>query len=178
MSNSRIKQSLNISSNIIYIRKQRLLNTFDQLMPYLRGKIRIAGAVILIATALPIWVASEIITIQQANAYTARADLIIDRLPEETYETMLRRAEAVARAAAQRSFDQDILITDVSVIVSGQNYGAIAPVLELRVSRDQWRNRPDAAIWATYFKSTNSLLMFTQPAATPTETPATANAAN
>lgn len=168
MVNLRINQLLNISSNINFLPMQRVLNTFNPLMPYLHKQIRIAGAAILLFTSVPIWLVSEIATIQQVNAYTARADLIIDRLPEETYETILRRAEAIARAAAQRSFDQDILITDVSVIVSGQNYGAIAPILELRVSREQWRNRPDAAIWATYFKSANSLLLFnrqlTQPA--------------
>lgn len=162
MSDLPIKQTLNIRSNISFLTMQRLLNAFNPLMPYLRSRIRIAGAVILLSTATPIWAISEIATMQQAAAYTARADLIIHRLPEETYETMLRRAEAVARAAAQRNFDQDILITDVSVIVSGQNNGAIAPILELRVSRDQWRARPDAALWATYFKSTNTLLMFNQ----------------
>jgi hypothetical protein len=82
------------------------------------------------------------------------------RLPEENYETILRRAEAVARTAAQRSFDQDILVTDVSIIISVQSYGAIAPVIALDVSRPQWRTLPDPQRWATYFNTARSLLFF------------------
>ncbi|PAX59741.1 hypothetical protein [Brunnivagina elsteri] len=126
------------------------------------AKIRIVYATLLLGTAVPVWGITEGISPQIVRAYTARADIVIDRLPEETYETMLRRAEAAARAGAQRSFDQDILITEVSVIISGQNYGAIAPILDLRVNRQQWRNRPDPQVWATYFKSARSLLLFDQ----------------
>ncbi|BAZ00212.1 hypothetical protein NIES37_42010 [Tolypothrix tenuis PCC 7101] len=125
-------------------------------------KIRIVPLIFLLLTAVPVWFVCEAIAPQIVRAYTARVDLAIDRLPEETYETVLRRAEAAARAAAQRSFDQDILVTDVSVIVSVQSQGAIAPVLALDVSRPQWRNRPDTQRWATYFKTARSLLFFEQ----------------
>ncbi|MBD2356903.1 hypothetical protein H6G41_20120 [Tolypothrix sp. FACHB-123] len=123
-------------------------------------KIRIVQLGVLLFSAVPVWFAYEAIAPQIVRAYTARVDLAIDRLPEENYETILRRAEAVARAAAQRSFDQDILVTDVSVIVSVQSLGAIAPVLALEVTRQQWRTRPDAQRWATYFKTARSLLLF------------------
>lgn len=123
-------------------------------------RIRIVPLVILLISTVPAWFLTEAIAPQVVRAYTARVDLAIDRLPDENYETILRRAEAAARAAAQRSFDQDILVTDVSIIVSVQNYGAIAPVLTLEVSRPQWRSRPDAQNWATYFKTARSLLFF------------------
>ncbi|MBD0386129.1 MAG: hypothetical protein ICV54_06265 [Nostoc sp. C3-bin3] len=123
-------------------------------------RIRIVPLVILLISTVPAWFLTEAIAPQLVRAYTARIDLGIDRLPEENYETVLRRAEAAARAAAQRSFDQDILVTDVSIIVSVQNYGSIAPVLTLDVSRPQWRSRPDAQNWATYFKTARSLLFF------------------
>jgi hypothetical protein len=123
-------------------------------------KIRIFPLIFLLFSALPVWFVAEIMTPQIVRAYTARVDLIIDRLPDENYETTLRRAEATARAAAQRSFDQDILATDVSIIVSVQSYGAIAPILSLQVSRPQWRSRPDTQRWATYFKTARSLLFF------------------
>ncbi|MEA5616730.1 hypothetical protein VB711_02585 [Cronbergia sp. UHCC 0137] len=126
--------------------------------------------------AMPLWLTTEAIAPQIVQAYTARVDLTIDRIPNENYETMLRRAEAVARAATQRSFDQDILVTEVSIIVSAQNYGAIAPVLSLEVSRPQWKSRPDPQRWVIYFKTARSLLLFDQQpsttnAATPTTTP-------
>ncbi|MDF5706593.1 MAG: hypothetical protein PUP90_02640 [Nostoc sp. S4] len=123
-------------------------------------RIRIVPLVVLLISTVPAWFLTEAIAPQVVRAYTARVDLAIDRLPEENYETILRRAEAAARAAAQRSFDQDILVTDVSIIVSVQSYGAIAPVLTLEVSRPEWRNRPDAQNWATYFKTARSLLLF------------------
>ncbi|MEH2281262.1 MAG: hypothetical protein V7K90_07935 [Nostoc sp.] len=139
-------------------------------------RIRIIPLVVLLISTVPAWFLMEAIAPQVVRAYTARVDLAIDRLPDENYETVLRRAEAAARAAAQRSFDQDILVTDVSIIVSVQNYGSIAPVLTLDVSRPQWRSRPDAQIWATYFKTARSLLFFENnsnqvPAASAVSTP-------
>jgi hypothetical protein len=123
-------------------------------------RIRIVPLLVLLISTVPAWFLTEAIAPQVVRAYTARVDLAIDRLPGENYETVLRRAEAAARASAQRSFDQDILVTDVSIIVSVQNDGAIAPVLALDVSRPQWRSRPDAQNWATYFKTARSLLLF------------------
>ncbi|MBW4448782.1 MAG: hypothetical protein KME38_18450 [Spirirestis rafaelensis WJT71-NPBG6] len=131
-----------------------------QVISQIAKEIRIVPLIVLLGTAIPAWLVCEAIAPQSVQAYTARVDLAIDTFPEENYETILRRAEAVARAAAQRSFDQDILVTDVSVVVSAQNYGAIAPVLALEVSRPQWRNRPDPQVWATYFKTARELLFF------------------
>lgn len=134
-------------------------------------QIRIVPLIVLLGTAIPLWLVCEAIAPKSVQAYTAQVDLAIDSLPEENYETILRRAEAAARAAAQRSFDQDILVTDVSVVVSAQNYGAIAPVLALEVSRLQWRNRPDPHVWATYFKTARSLLFFGRDSTTKNGTP-------
>ncbi|AFZ00822.1 hypothetical protein [Calothrix sp. PCC 6303] len=131
-------------------------------MPSIRNHIRIVNAIFLLGTAVPLWLITEVFSPKIVQAYTARADLIVDTLADENYETLLRRAEAVARAAAQRSFDQDLLATEVSVIVAGQNAGAIAPILDLRVSRQQWRNRPDPQVWAIYYRSARSLLFFNQ----------------
>jgi hypothetical protein len=126
-------------------------------------KIRIFQVGIWLCLAVPMWLITDAIAPQIVQAYTARVDLAIDRLPEENYETLLRRAEMVARAAAQRSFDQDILVTEVSIIITAQNQGMIAPVLALEVSRNEWKKRPDPQRWATYFKTARSLLLFDQP---------------
>ncbi|BAB75374.1 hypothetical protein ACN23B_18460 [Anabaena sp. FACHB-709] len=130
-------------------------------------KIRTFPLIFLLLFPVPVWLVTELVFPQIVRAYTARVDLTIDRLPDEAYETILRRAEMSARAAAQRSFDQDILVTDISVIISVQSNGAIAPVLALDVSRQQWRTRPDPQRWATYFKSARSLLFFEQPQSAP-----------
>ncbi len=141
-----------------------------QHMPLIGKTIRIGYAVVLLLSAAPLWLATEAIAPQIVRAYTARVDLAIDRLPEENYETLLRRAEAAARAAVQRSFDQDILVSDISVIITVQNNGAIAPVLELAVTRQQWRNRPDPQRWAKYFKTARSLLFLGDNFKSPTAT--------
>lgn len=134
-------------------------------------KIRIIRGGVWLLLAFPLWLTTEAIAPQIVQAYTARVDLLIDRLPDESYENLLRRAEAAARATTQRSFDQDILVTEVYVIISAQNRGAIAPILSLEVRRPQWQKRPDPQIWTTYFKTSRSLLLFDQPVSTTEKVP-------
>lgn len=95
-----------------------------------------------------------------AQAYTTRLDVVLDRAPSETYDGLVRRAELVARAAAQRGFDRDLLATEVSIRVTGRNGGFEAPVLSLTVTRSQWQARPDARRWATYYRGGSALLGF------------------
>jgi hypothetical protein len=109
------------------------------------------------------WIATSAIAPQIAQAYTARIDLTLNREPNETYHSFLRRAETIARAATQRSFDRDILVTEAAVTIVCDNQGAIAPVLSLVVSRQAWKNRPDPQKWITYFPNAESLLRFKEP---------------
>jgi hypothetical protein len=104
------------------------------------------------------WLGRDAIAPAVVQAYTSRVDVALDVQQGETYDVLVRRAEAIARAAAQRSFDRDILITDVSVFVVGQNQTATVPVVSLQVTRDQWRSRPDPRRWATYYQSSKGLL--------------------
>lgn len=120
-----------------------------------------------------LWLLEMAIAPPAAQAYTARVNLNLDRRANESYDTLLRRAEAAARAAAQRAFDNDILATEVSVIVAGQNSGLIVPILALEVSRADWRRRPDPQQWATYYSNADLLLGISQPAiAAPAPAPA------
>jgi hypothetical protein len=111
------------------------------------------------------WMIGVAIAPQSAQAYTSAVNVSLSRQPGESYQSFVRRAEAVARAAAQRSFDRDILVTEVAVTITGQNDGAIAPILSLEVTRQSWRSRPDPQRWATYFPNTQSLLRFNQTTA-------------
>jgi|GEM_PF-2429262 len=106
------------------------------------------------------WLVQSAIAPQAAQAYTAEVEVSISS-QGESYDTVVRRAEAIARAAAQRSFDRDILTTNVAVMVMAENEGFIAPVVLLRVSRPAWKSSPDPQRWATYFPATKSLLGFT-----------------
>ncbi|MEM6450248.1 MAG: hypothetical protein AAF703_08045 [Cyanobacteria bacterium P01_D01_bin.105] len=105
-----------------------------------------------------IWLTEVLIAPQASQAYTSRLDLFLAREANESYDTLLRRGEMAARAGAQRSFDQDLLITDVSVTVVVESDGITVPILALRVDRDQWRSRPEAYYWATYYRTAEALL--------------------
>ncbi len=103
------------------------------------------------------------------HAYTGTVNVTIDVQANETYDTLVRRAEAIARAATQRSFDRDILVTDVAIVVIAQNATSTVPVLSLTTTRSQWRGQPDARRWATYYRTAKALLgMNTAPARTGT----------
>lgn len=98
--------------------------TLNQLKHWIAGKTQTATLVVLLFGG-GVWATTSAIAPQTAQAYTARASLTLNRQPNETYETLMRRAETNARAAAQRSFDQDILVTDVAVTIVAQNQGKL-----------------------------------------------------
>ncbi|PZO55634.1 MAG: hypothetical protein DCF15_10145 [Phormidesmis priestleyi] len=105
-----------------------------------------------------LWLTEALIAPQASQAYTSRLDLFLARESGETYNTLLRRAEMAARAGAQRTFDQDLLITNVSVTVVVEGDGVTVPILDLRVDRNQWRSRPETYYWATYYRTAEALL--------------------
>lgn len=107
-----------------------------------------------------LYVVKEAIQPQIVQAYTMRVNLSLDRQPNESYETIVRRAEAIARAAVQRSFDSDILVNDASVMVTCDNNGLIAPIISVKVSHSQWSNTPDIQRWTRYYSNSRALLDF------------------
>ncbi len=121
------------------------------------GRMTAAGFSLLMLTG-GVWVSQTALHPPAAQAYKNRIDVTLDRRKDETYQSMIRRAEIIARAAAQRSFDRDILMSEVSVMVIGEYQGAEAPLLLLEVSRQNWRQRPDTRRWATYYRTARSLL--------------------
>lgn len=98
----------------------------------------------------------SVFTPQLAQAETARIDdITIERQPNETYDSLVQRAETAATNALEQGFNQSSQITDVSVVILGQHQGAIVPVLAVGVSRPQWTRGSDEF---TYFNSARSLL--------------------
>lgn len=79
---------------------------------------------------------------------------------DEGFTVMTRKAETLARSAAQRTFDREVLVSDVSIKVTAQNLNQdqAAIILQLIVSRREWASRPDPKIWATYFPMAKSLI--------------------
>lgn len=124
-----------------------------------------------------IWGLEGAIAPQIAQAYIVRVTISLDSQEGEVFEVIRRRAEAAARAAVQRSFDQDILASAASVRINIERNGLVLPLLTVDVSRTQWKNRPDPQRWATYYRSARTLLRLDEPVATPaTPAPATAPA--
>jgi hypothetical protein len=136
----------------------QLLCRMRRKLPALFAPIAPMGLVALIGMGGAFWLVTTAIAPLSVQAYTAKVDVSIDRQLGESYQTLLRRAEAIASAATQRSFDRDILVTDVSVMVLIQSEGAIAPILSLEATRQGWRSRPDPHRWITYYPTTESLL--------------------
>ena len=97
---------------------------------------------------------------QSANAYIARQEIRVERLKNESYESFIRRSELVLRAALQRGFDRDVVMSSMVIFIIGQHQGMEAPVMSVEVSRLQWQSRPDARVWATYYRMSQTLLGF------------------
>jgi hypothetical protein len=118
------------------------------------------------------WLTIEIVTSQIVVAQSAAIDLPIARQQQESYENFLRRAEASAQKTIQNRFQKDAGISELRIAIVGENQGAIAPILSVRVSRSSWQNAPNIQRWATYYADSKFLLGFEQPIAQPqAETP-------
>lgn len=140
--------------------KSRTVQNLGHLLWRLRKpplRIMAVGLNLLVLTG-GMWGGTVLLPPPAAQAYKSRVDVRLDRLKDETYQSLIQRAEIIARAAAQRSFDRDILMSEVSVMVIGEYQGNEAPLLLLDVSRQNWRNRPDTRRWATYYRSARQLL--------------------
>ena len=121
------------------------------------------------------WLIQGAIAPPPVQAATERRTITITRQFNETYQSMLRRAEAAARSEAQQLFDRDVLVTDITVSAIGQNGGAITPMFTLEVSRPNWRTSPNPERWANYYSDAQSLLNLL-PSRTTATTPATTTA--
>lgn len=135
---------------------RNLLATKDRLPQSRRSLAATSLAGLLLLTGG--WCVTTAIAPPAVQAYTSKVDITLDVLGGETFKTLLSRAESAARAASQRSFDRDILISDVNVVVVAQKDNVIAPILSLQVNRAGWKSRPDPRYWSTYYRDAQRLL--------------------
>lgn len=124
------------------------------------------GLAMVLGTSSALWLTEALIMPKASYAYTSRLNLFLTLEDGEPYKSLVRRANMAARAGAQRSFDQELLITEVVINVTGENSDGVAvPVLSLRVSRQEWSQQPVTEYWATYFRGAQTLLEASQDAA-------------
>lgn len=119
---------------------------------------RVAALLMMLGGGLALTTVASAQTPAQVTTASERVESL-DTQPNETYENLMKRAEAMAQAAAQQAFQQPD-VNAVTVTVLGQNQGEIAPILTLAVSRQQWDSEGQTQRWATYFTSARSLLGF------------------
>ena len=105
-----------------------------------------------IATASTVAIASS------AAAERREVDIRMQVNQAEGFAVMTRKAEILARSAAQRTFDREVIVSDVSVKVTAQTQEQAAIILQLIVSRSEWASRPDPKVWATYFPMVKTLI--------------------
>jgi hypothetical protein len=101
---------------------------------------------------------STVAIVSSALAERREVDIRLPVNQDEGFTVMTRRAEILARSAAQRTFDREVLVSDVSVKVTAQSQDQAAIILQLIVSRDEWASRPDPKVWATYFPMAKALM--------------------
>lgn len=134
-------------------------------------KTPIATLLTSLGLASGLWLVGTTHILQTAQAQTVN-NITIERQPNETYESLVRRAEAAARAAVTNNLAPSRgAIVDVSITVVAHDRGAIAPVLNLKTSRSG-QFSPNAAGEITYFEQARSLLRLEEDVAT-TTSPAT-----
>ena len=132
--------------------------------------------VALIGLGTSFWVVLEAISLtpsfanapHSAQASTKTLDLYAERHPNESYESLWRRAQEAALATAQQSFESDRQISKVVIMVTAENNGSVAPLLTLEVSRDQWERGIQPERWITNVNSSRRLLGFEKPKPTTT----------
>ena len=105
----------------------------------------------------------EAIAPQLASAYPQNVEIYLTRQGGETYDNLLERSSIIARAATQRTFDTDVLVSEVAITILADNQGLIAPLLTLNVTRDQWWQRPDPKAWIDYYDGIATLLQLNTP---------------
>lgn len=149
-----------------------LSSTLNQSRQWVVKKTKIVALGMLLGLGGGFWFINEVLTPQVAEAYTVRVNLPVNRQQNESYENLVQRAKAVALETTQQTFHQSSQVTDVSVIIIGQNQGEVAPVLSLQVSRPQWHMHMSvcdanqsassclAKQWVRYFSDARVLLGF------------------
>ncbi|MCA2654442.1 MAG: hypothetical protein IM473_00735 [Microcystis sp. M015S2] len=95
----------------------------------------------------------------------------------ESYEGLLTRASQLAEKTIISRFNQQQGINKIDLLITAEKSGAIAPLLSVKVSRQDWFGHPNIQRWANVFPFGKALLGFSSPApvVTPKSPPAAVN---
>jgi hypothetical protein len=89
----------------------------------------------------------------------------------------LTRASQLAEKTIISRFNQQQGINKIDLLITAEKSGAIAPLLSVKVSRQDWFGNPNIQRWANVFPFGKALLGFSSPApvVTPKSPPAAVN---
>ncbi|MFM7880910.1 MAG: hypothetical protein ACKO8H_03295 [Microcystis panniformis] len=95
----------------------------------------------------------------------------------ESYEALLTRASQLAEKTIISRFNQQQGINKIDLLITAEKSGAIAPLLSVKVSRQDWFGHPNIQRWRNVFPFGKALLGFSSPApvVTPKSPPAAVN---
>ncbi|NCR40663.1 MAG: hypothetical protein GPJ21_12785 [Microcystis aeruginosa W13-11] len=95
----------------------------------------------------------------------------------ESYEGLLTRASQLAEKTIISRFNQQQGLNKIDLLITAEKSGAIAPLLSVKVSRQDWFDHPNIQRWTNVFPFGKVLLGFSSPApvVTPKSPPAAVN---
>ncbi|MFM7715159.1 MAG: hypothetical protein ACKO7A_21350, partial [Microcystis sp.] len=78
----------------------------------------------------------------------------------ESYEGLLTRASQLAEKTIISRFNQQQGINKIDLLITAEKSGAIAPLLAVKVSRQDWFGNPNIQRWTNVFPFGKALLGF------------------
>ncbi|TRU91639.1 MAG: hypothetical protein EWV76_03580 [Microcystis novacekii Mn_MB_F_20050700_S1] len=95
----------------------------------------------------------------------------------ESYEGLLTRASQLAEKTIISRFNQQQGLNKIDLLITAEKSGAIATLLAVKVSRQDWFGNPNIQRWTNVFPFGKALLGFSSPApvVTPKSPPAAVN---
>lgn len=119
----------------------------------------------------PIWFAVLTIALFLLSAAPAHAEVktisaTVQTEGFEPFSSLRQKAADLAQESVNQAF-QDPRVTEVSVTVSGDRNGAIAPIITARITRAQWQESAQVSTWARSLERSEDLLGFNLPVLPP-----------
>jgi hypothetical protein len=105
-----------------------------------------------------------------ARAETGQLNLTLSSQKNQSFQTLVQEAEALAKKSIQQTFESNPEVTDLTVNILGEHYGQLVPLLSVTVTQTNWQKNPKVQPWTKYFSSAAQLLGFvkySQPASAP-----------
>ncbi|HEY9297780.1 MAG TPA: hypothetical protein VIQ31_15715 [Phormidium sp.] len=115
--------------------------------------LRLLSAVILAIISLTA-------SISIALAETKERYLTLDSDGSQSFASLVQQAEDLAKESIAREFQENPVLTEVTIIITADRSRQRVPVLRSRVSRRDWQKDARIEQWTRYFADAKLLLGF------------------